>query len=342
MMGTQHLVGVFGTLLLQVGLLSFQGSDLFMATDMRPIRDIIYFNSSLWCASEGGLLKFDPEEKTFEGWTKIDGLGGVGIRALSRDEAGLWLLFDNRLVQRWVPGVGVTHTISTLAQESGISSLNFILVDTLRRIAFIATNRGLAKLVYLTRYDRWVWEEEYRRFGIGGWVDPVVRDVFLREDTVWIATQYGIAKGSIGAVLINAQSWTIYTTEQGLPSNDVIALTLFQDTLWAATSGGTAQWDGDAWRMKSPRTNIIRLYSTPHRLWAVARDGLLYWDVGWLRWGPLKPSLSSAVILTEDKPVVGALRNDISPGGVALWEEEGWRHYLPSGPITNFARQISV
>lgn len=40
--------------------------------------------------------------------------------------------------------------------------------------------------------------------------------------------------------------------------------------------------------------------------------------------------------------MVGSSRNSASPGGVVVWEEEGWRHRLPSGPITNFARGISV
>lgn len=125
-----------------------------------------------------------------------------------------------------------------------------------------------------------------------------------------------------------------YTTRHGLPSNDVHALWFdARGRLWAATSAGTALWDGVAWRgaravLPPPGA------AGPGGVLAQARPGGLYYKTprsGWKRLYPRDGHRSWAPV-----DVRGALFDRrgrlwfCSRQGVGVLESGRWKLYTPA------------
>ncbi|MFB3143103.1 MAG: lysyl oxidase family protein [Candidatus Methylomirabilales bacterium] len=89
-----------------------------------------------------------------------------------------------------------------------------------------------------------------------------VRDLTFRGGEVWVGTSTGVARYA-GSV------WETYTRFDGLPSDDVRALSVDarDSRLWLATPAGLASWDGNAWQSTS--------YAVPATALTV-RDGVAW------------------------------------------------------------------
>jgi len=303
-------------------------------TNFRALRDIAYAQGSLWGASGGGLVELTPDS-VFNCRTTLDGLGGVGVRCLAVDaDDGIWLAFDNRLVQRFQPGQGLTYTIYTLAQEAGISSINRIVAGA--GDIFLATNRGIARLKYNAGSDRWIWLEEYRRFGSA--VNPEARDLFLQDDSLlWAATNAGVVVGSLhNPNLVDGGSWRLWTTSDRLPANDVKALTLFNNKIYAATTGGVARLDADnVWRVFDYQTIISRLYTRNGRLLSVSAIGMRIWSSDGVPQIFDRRGLTSLTTDGAGRIYGGLTVSYQCRGGVGAFQDSAWRDFVPDGASSN-------
>ncbi|HEX7186363.1 MAG TPA: response regulator, partial [Thermoanaerobaculia bacterium] len=72
-----------------------------------------------------------------------------------------------------------------------------------------------------------------------------IRDLLAGADgSMWFATTIGLAR-------LHKGQWTLFRTDAGLPSNQILSLAEERDgsrtVLWAGTDKGLAQWDGKAW-----------------------------------------------------------------------------------------------
>ena len=67
-----------------------------------------------------------------------------------------------------------------------------------------------------------------------------VHEVYVAHDsTVWVGMFHG------GVAVLDHGTWTYYDTSNGLPDNDVFAITEYRDTIYVGTSGGgVAKFDG--------------------------------------------------------------------------------------------------
>ena len=116
-------------------------------SDFRDVREVVYADGRLYCATSGGLAEFDPETELFILHDPADGFAGIGVSALAEDGAGgLWLAFDNGRLQRFEPGRGVTHSVQSLGPETGITHINRMTVSPWG--IFLATNCGIARVIY--------------------------------------------------------------------------------------------------------------------------------------------------------------------------------------------------
>ncbi|KPL07164.1 hypothetical protein AMJ86_05480, partial [bacterium SM23_57] len=43
-------------------------------TNTDDVRDLVWYNEAIWCATSGGLMAYYPESQTFQVWTNSEGL----------------------------------------------------------------------------------------------------------------------------------------------------------------------------------------------------------------------------------------------------------------------------
>ncbi len=301
-------------------------------SDIRNVRDLAEIDGRFWMATEGGLVEYSPGANHFSTFTTLDGLGGVGVSKLEKDDhGGLWVALDNRMLQRWEPEQGVTHSVATMSQPEGPQSLNDLTIA--ERGMYVATSRGVAVVTYSSLYDQWVWFEEYRKLGSFD-SDIPVRSVLVEGDTVWAATTQGIAKGDLTSPA--PLDWVNYGLGNGLPGIDVKDLLRVNNKLYAITDQGVAVLNGNRWQRTHGRLDIRRLMNFDDTLTAITSDGLSHWNgTAWTRYGQLRIGATSAVKDSSGNYWMAFGLNGLARGGIATLIDTTWQQVVPKGPVSN-------
>jgi DNA-binding CsgD family transcriptional regulator len=205
----------------------------------RHINDIeIDQNGFVWVATDGaGISYFDGE-----GWHTFDQSNGLPTNMVY----GLFVDETNQIWAATWEGVAlysegrwqVPYTVSnnTLANNR----VHSVLFDSQQNIWVGHISTGLS--VYNNQEGRWTFYRA-QTSPLGG---DEVRDLLLQTgpegDLVWIAT------GDGGITRYQDGEWTRFTTQEGLPHNQVYNLSLDHfGRVWAATEGGVTYYDGNEW-----------------------------------------------------------------------------------------------
>lgn len=106
-------------------------------------------------------------------------------------------------------------------------------------------------------------------------VDAYLEGMVVASDgTVWIAT----AGAGVALFDPGSESWTVYTTEDGLASNTVRGIALASDgVLWFGTDGGVSRFDGFTWITYTNQDGLV--YNGVMDV-AVALDGAIWFATG--------------------------------------------------------------
>jgi len=311
------------------------GEEWQIVTDTRSVRDVARVGEWIWLATEGGLVEFSPSTGSFKAYTTLDGLGGLGVKKLLADgNGGIWAAFDNKMLQRWDPDLGVTHSVTALADQAALFSINDLTLN--QRGLFLATNRGAALVTHVPRFDQWVWFEEYRRLGNFS-PDLAANAVLVQGDYLWVGTEEGVARGNLNSPA--PLDWRTFTTADGLQNNKITDLILFRDSLYAMTGQGLARFEEDRWRQLNHRRDFYSLIVHSDTLCAVASDGINWWTGnGWVRFGGFAIGFTDAEWDDTGALWAAAARDWRAPGGISRLTDTTWVSHIPPGPITNYVR----
>ncbi|MBT7617243.1 MAG: hypothetical protein HN590_08175 [Calditrichaeota bacterium] len=305
-------------------------------TDHRDIRDLTFLDGKIWCATSGGLASLDIETKKYEYFSPVDELCGTSINHLALDSSGgMWLSYDNCTMQRFQPGIGVTHNVMGLDHGDALTSINDMKIGDMG--IFLATNRGASWIKYSENFDRWVWFAEYTNMGSLP-AEQIATSIYQDDHFIWVGTQEGIARGDLNTP--PPHEWIVYTTDDGLRSKDVSHLIKFQDKITALTDKGISQWSGSRWETISTTEDIRGIDVFNDSLRIIRRDGV-YTQSGniWEQNTPRRNLLSS-MVWDHDGGIWVGMHFDGSPsykGGIALAGDSTFTEYVPNGPISNGA-----
>ncbi len=193
----------------------------------------------LWAGTEeGGVSVWEGDR--WRTYTTDDGLPSNKIYGLTVDAAGnVWAAtwegvakFDG---ERW----SVPYTVSNNTIFS--NHAHAIAFDSAGSIWVAHIDDGVSQ--YREADGRWVHHTAASGMGGNKGRSIVIRPAASGEaESVWVATADG------GVSVFEQGRWTAYREADGLPSDDVGALALDKHRrVWAATTGGTAWFDGERW-----------------------------------------------------------------------------------------------
>ncbi len=104
-------------------------------------------------------------------------------------------------------------------------------------------------------------------------------------NNLWIGMPSGAQKHIGSNPFITGTNWVLYTTDSGLVSNNVTAITQDQDgRMWFGTGNGTSMFDGSNWSSYTVADGMAGDSITDlatganHDVWAVAGSTLSYFD----------------------------------------------------------------
>ena len=227
-------------------------------TSMRSINDFVISNNSIWGSSTGGAFQYNPTSGTYKKFTKTEGMTGIDITATAVDKSGnIWFGSSNGALDVFNVGSNQIGSIPDILnsdkpnkqinslQSSGdtiiaatdfgitlIDPKNKVLYDTFFKFDYLISN---SKINFAAKYD-----------------------------LIYAASDNGAIIQKSGSTNLSApESWTVYSTTDGLPSNNIYKIVKFNNSIIAATDKGISKFNGQGFETYIPQLasfNITDLY----------------------------------------------------------------------------------
>jgi ligand-binding sensor domain-containing protein len=200
-------------------------------TSMRPVGALVVGGDGVvYGATPGGVLSYNPGNRTYTRFTRVDGLAGNRVLSASLDLSGdLWFGTDGTGLSRFQTFASRFDPPVKAFEGLRTNALIF-LEDRL----YVGTDIGIS--VFLPASGRVV--ETYRQLGAFP-RDTEVRALALHDGRLWAATTRGVARAELDAPnLQDPDSWV----STGL-TGDSSSLLVHDDTLYCG--GARAAWRHD-------------------------------------------------------------------------------------------------
>ncbi|MDW8109055.1 MAG: hypothetical protein RMJ81_05290 [Candidatus Kryptonium sp.] len=292
-------------------------------TDMKNIRKIFVSDTAIFAGTEGGIFIFYPDKWESKRILKVDGLFDVDVKAIAvMQSKSIFVGFSNGVIDilklQYNP-YKITRIFDIKNSPEPDKTINFLKVfgDTL----FIGTNFGL--LTYRISKNEFI--DTYRR--IFPDVERVrVFDLVILNDTIYVATSEGIAKGyRFSQILVSPAGWKSYKISRGVKS-----IAILEGKIYFGNVDGFYLFEGD---------NFIKVLSLPVDLLYSAGDSILitawreifsYKYTHFRKITEVPAGYITDVSTWRGKIIVGVYEN-----GLGIFENGRWKFYYPDGPNGN-------
>ncbi len=303
----------------------------------------------IWAATSGGMFVYRYPNSLVATYTTSEGLTTIDLTAIAVDRAGgVWTGTSNGFLHRYFPPKDQWQYVADISLLNNPQKrINRLIAtgDTL----FIVSEMGVA----LFSISRMEFIATYTRFGAGS--TPITggcTSLAAFAGSLWVGTHGGLVATSLANPNPSSpDSWRIYTTADGLPSNNITALaTVTSDSsLYVATdaglavvadtpvfsvagiggTGGLAVVDMGLNRLVSPAQDAGDLYFvTAGELWSLPPPAPRVPG----RLASSFPSALTAVLYDSSsaRPIMGSSLN-----GVLDFTDSVLTSYAPPGPPSN-------
>jgi|YelNatPaOPRAMG01_1025707.scaffolds.fasta_scaffold00372_36 ligand-binding sensor domain-containing protein len=239
----KYLFGVFFVVFFCISVKSQVASDWENYTDMKTVNAAVASSNGIWAASNGGGFFYNFAADSFKTFHKADGMSGQIITAVTIDNYGkIWFGSTEGAIDVYNPATNSFISILDI-ENSNYNSKQITNLQTSGDTIFISTSYGISLISSknLTFYDTY--------FRFGNFPSNIQVNSVVKSNLIYAATTNGVAIQKVGAVNLSApESWNVYTTANGLPSNTVNNILFFNGTMTVATSNGLSQFDGNIWK----------------------------------------------------------------------------------------------
>lgn len=211
-------------------------------TDMKHVSALQTNSLGVWAASKGGGFFFNSSNSSYTTLHKTDGFNGIKLTAVTIDNSGkIWFGSENGIIDVYNPESNTTSSILDIFNSGrSLKSINQLSVtgDTI----IVASDFGISlidskSLLFLDTF-----------FKFGSFTSNIAVNSIFNNGLIYASTISGIAVQKKGAVNLSApESWDVFTTARGLPSNNVKKLVKFNSKLIAGTDKGLALKNGVFW-----------------------------------------------------------------------------------------------
>ncbi|MCC7262556.1 MAG: T9SS type A sorting domain-containing protein [Candidatus Latescibacteria bacterium] len=243
-------------------------------TSMRQINQVLVLDGQVWNATAGGVLRFDPGQRTFERFTRLDGLAGNQVLSLAADEHGdLWFGTEGQGLSRFRLAEHRFDPPYLDFKDLRIEAL----VAAGGRV-YVATDRGIS--VFLV--DKEEVRETYHRLGDLA-KDLQINDLVIFNGALWAATPDGVAWASLDQPnLQDPESWQ---TNSFLGATHTLMVQ--GDTLLAAANRNVFAFDPQLGRFAPDYADTLKVLgmgSFQNRAVICLQDGKFMWRTGPGEW----------------------------------------------------------
>jgi ligand-binding sensor domain-containing protein len=307
-------------------------------TDCNRVYDMSVNGQTVWCATSGGVVRWNEAGGSALKYTSLDGLPGNFVTAITIDHSGAV----------WCGGL----VWSGIASFDG-SAWKFHPVDkpddltiydlTAKEIAVDKDNNLWIAASRLWFFD--IKTGKYYRYEMTG---PVNALAFDGENILWLGTDKG-------ATSFDGTAWKTYTEQDGLADNHINTVAVDKKGVkWFGTPKGVTSFDGIVWKTFNQGNSLIPgpvydiSFDAGNNAWFGTTKGLFYFDgVYWKSYTPENSGLEFGEVdgLTiNDSGHIWFFYNPnrASPGGITRFNGQDWRTFTLEGPLSNNVWSIGI
>lgn len=309
---------------------------------MREVVDFVEVDGTIWAATTGGLLLYSIELDSYTSFTNTSGLSSNDVTAVAIDKFNrVWVAQSN----------GFIHIFDSHSQEIldviGVYELDDLYINNMTAAGdtmYISLQDGISEY----RIDREESKEIYRQLGADIPEKSPVKKTLIHNNHLYAATENGLAKADLSLQNLKApQNWQSYSVSDGLPSNVVQDISVFNNKLLIATSNGLAMEDEDNivnYSAALPEKDIISIAvrsESASDVVYVASSQNIYSSSDLQTWNKLPGVISSNNLIKQIKFFSGKLwagfvayNLKTSPYAFADYDLNStiWTAYAPDGP----------
>ncbi len=295
------------------------------------IKDAVYNDGKIWCATGGGLFSLDLEDKTYRVYNNTSGLSGNLISALAVDGNGnLWLAMDDGSLN--VMDLS-DNSLRRVQVDTDPLEIYDLVID--ENSIYIAMDFGIS----LFHIDKEEINSNFRVLGDFS-VNTKVNSLYLSSDRIWAATDIGIASAPKSASnLQDPQFWTNYTSTDGLPGEMINNFTELDGIIFVSTGNGVYRLEGNTFILDGMgNTSVRSVNNIDGSLYSAGGIGVfegVYRRDNQGSWNELQPGILGNRILFSDGD--GDLWAGHLTNGLYSYDESSleWQNYFPNGPKGN-------
>jgi hypothetical protein len=211
-------------------------------TALNNVSDISIIEDGFWSAASGGAFSYTNSNGQFKTLHKSDGLQGTTLTCVTPDNQGrIWFGSVQGIIDIYNSSEYSFDVILDIANSNQnnkrindiASSGDTIIVSTDFGVSLININNFLF-------YDTF--------FKFGTFPSNTKVNSTLKSGLFYVCTNAGIAIQKAGATNLSApESWNVYSTAQGLPSNKTLKAAIYQNSVIVGTDRGFSQFINNSW-----------------------------------------------------------------------------------------------
>ncbi len=305
-------------------------------TNKSSIRDMVFAQEKVWCATNGGIVAFEQNGKEVKTLTNTEGLSFNSVVHLAKDRTGnIWFGLANGIINVFNPNDGSLRIIDDFARNEIRS------IVPAGDSVFIGLNIGVS----LFLLDRMEVKETYKNLGSFP-IEIPVNAVAVDFPTIWVGTNQGIAAADLRQSNLKApQSWQNFTLKNGLPSLAVNSIFAKNGIVLAGTDLGVVRFENDHWVPSGSglgQQKIVQFFDSNKKIFALSENSVYQLDKQTWQWHRVVQGFQKGLSITvqpENQFWVGT-----DGQGVFLYDAEAdsSRKLIPNGPGGNNFKGMAI
>jgi ligand-binding sensor domain-containing protein len=246
-------------------------------TALKNVQDVTISSDGFWSAATGGAFQYSTVTSQFTTLHKSEGLKGNSLTSVIVDDLGrTWFGSIEGIIDIYNTSNNSLEAILDIYNSNQInkrindfaSAGDTIIVSTDFGVSLINSNSFL----FLDTY-----------FKFGTFPSNTKVNSTIKSGLFYVCTDQGVAIQKPGSSNLSApESWNVYSTTQGLPSNKTLKAGLFQGQLIVSTDKGFSRFANNTWSNFIPglnNTNIADFQISGDSILIVAQNNIyLYYN----------------------------------------------------------------
>lgn len=261
-------------------------------TNMNVVNDLVFSGSEIWAATGGGAFIYSFDDNSFLTLHKSEGLRGISLTSVITDLDGkTWFGSADGVIDIYDKSKGsfsfILDIFNSNQTNKAINDLE-ITGDTL----IVSTDFGVS----LIDISSFIFFDTFLKFG--SFPSNTKVNSTLKMQLFYVCTDQGLAIQKAGAINLSApESWDVYSTGDGLPSQKTYKVSKFLGSLIVSTDKGFSKFENGTWFPFIPELNdqvISDFIVTNDSIFIISGNKLLLYTNN-----QLNEVYSSSIILTK-------------------------------------------